>query len=87
MIKFKNHFVKIQNLKTLPSPLYSVIYNAIPSDKLMAKDDLVETVLRNKEVKESVKTFKGAATVIEELVKLSFLKEISGSVLEVKLAL
>ena len=85
--KFKNHLYRIQYNKTLPAPLHSVVLNAVPNDRLMIKDELVNLILSNKDVKEFHLNFKDASNMIDELEKIGCIKQIAGCNLDFKLGL
>lgn len=86
-IKLKNHFCRLHYNKILPAAIHSVVLNAIPNDKLIVRDDLINVILNNRDVKEYNLSVKDTSNMIDELIKLGCLKELSGIVLETKMNL
>lgn len=80
----KNHFVKIRAGygKTLPSNLHSVVYAALPNDRMCIKDDFINYIIADKECKQIFKDKKGVNGILEDLVKLGFVREIHSIKLE-----
>ena len=87
-----NHIArkKLSYTKKLPpSPAYVLVYDTVPINKLITKDELVINII-NRDAKEArIKNKKilfvnnkAVYNVIEEMVKQGFLKEITGVHLE-----
>lgn len=83
--KMKNHLVKVKNSANLPSVLHSLVYAAIPEGRLMIKDECVNCVLANREVINEIKNKAGAGNIVDDLISRNFLREISGTIIELKL--
>lgn len=85
----KNHFarIKLGYGKTFPSSTHSIVYSCLPPDRLCTRDEFVNLVIQNPEGRETFSDKKGINNFVDELVKLGFIKEISGSVIETKLGL
>ena len=86
-IKLQNHFLKTKIKGTFSSPIYSIVYNGIPNNRLMIKDELIAETLKDVEVREVFSSYKDVSSLINDLVRQGAILEFAGVNLEQRLGL